>query len=119
MTTREKAIELIANDLIGEGAEASENLARRTATRIAQTLIFAGLLQEWRPISEARKDGTEYQLWCSGRRYVGSWRVDASIEEDGEPEWLANDHDDWSTGHCSTPLDPTLFMPLPAPPEQG
>ena len=47
---------------------------------------------------------------------IGSFRTDQN-DEDGEPLWLENDYDDWSTGYASTPSHPTHWMPLPPPPE--
>ncbi len=77
---------------------------------------------EWQPIETAPKDGTLVLLWQKnsfpgpGSAIIGSFRTDQN-DEDGEPLWLENDYDDWSTGYASTPSHPTHWMPLPPPPE--
>ena len=72
--------------------------------------------QQWQPIETAPKDGYNVLL-CDvrGRIHIGSFRTDLN-DEDGEPLWLANDHNDYSCGLASTPISATHWMPLPAPP---
>ena len=74
------------------------------------------LRQQWQPIETAPKDGYDVLL-CDvrGRIHIGSFRTDLN-DEDGEPLWLANDHDDYSCGLASTPISATHWMPLTAPP---
>jgi len=59
----------------------------------------------WRPIETAPKDGTEVLVYCSGF-YVSSF-TSGSWYDPGAPEF-----DILGTG-----LEPTHWMPLPAPPE--
>ena len=71
----------------------------------------------WKPIEEAKKDGTEYLLLVkdhSGGYYrtLGSFRVDGGYSGNKEPLWLDDTYDDWSTGYESTPIDPVAFIDL-------
>ena len=79
-------------------------------------------MAEWQDISSAPKDDTLVLLWepsdYGGRILLGSFRTDES-DEDGDPLWLQNDHDDWSTGYFSTPSSPSHWMPLPPPPPEA
>ena len=72
--------------------------------------------QQWQSIETAPKDGYDVLL-CDvrGRIHIGSFRTDLN-DEDGEPLWLANDHDDYSCGLASTPISATHWMALPEPP---
>lgn len=72
--------------------------------------------QQWHPIETAPKDWRDVLLYdLRGRIHIGSFRTDVN-DEDGAPLWLANDYDDYSCGLASTPISPTHWMPLPAPP---
>ncbi len=69
----------------------------------------------WKPISEAKKDGTEYFLLVKDPLgnlvyRLGSFRVDGGFSGDSEPLWLDKSSDDWSTGYASCPLDPIAFV---------
>lgn len=71
---------------------------------------------EWHTMDTAPRDETTVLLWVRGRVALGSFREDDNMSADG-PMWLADDHDDYSTGFASTPLrGASHWQPLPDPP---
>lgn len=60
------------------------------------------MTDDWRPISEAKKDGTEYLVARGRQMGVAFWKWER-----------------WNLGVLCAVFDkPTHFMPLPAPPKE-
>lgn len=59
---------------------------------------------------------TRHRVGDGGRVEIGNFRVDEGFTGHEELEWLDNSYDDFSTGYAANPLQPTHWMPLPAPP---
>lgn len=95
-------------------AEAIAALSAQADTKQAEPL------SSWMPIETAPQDGTRVLLWCPNRfggfMEKGSFRRDANASPSEGPLWLDDIYDDYSTGYASTPLSPTHWQPLPAPP---
>lgn len=84
---------------------------------------------EWKPIETAPRDGTEVLLWrADAGVFLGRWtcpndfltdaeieRLDLSEECAEDPGWFFADF--VSGDRCDGDLAPTLWMPLPPPPE--
>lgn len=88
---------------------------RDAMKELAQILKGTNMKNNFKPIKEAKKDGTEYLLLCRGyfgdySKELGSFRVDEGFSGDKEPNWFNNSHDDWSCGYASAMLDPIGFM---------
>jgi hypothetical protein len=64
----------------------------------------------WQPISTAPKDGTRILVFQNGGRGIAWWQGTG-----GEPSHLWCHHDGDFRAYCN----PTHWMPLPPPPEQG
>lgn len=81
-------------------------------------LDMAPATNSWRPIESAPRDGTQVRLWRPEieEETIGSFRVDEGYSGDEKPGWFDNTYDDYSCGYASTPLSPTHWMPLAAPP---
>lgn len=71
---------------------------------------------KWQPIESAPKDGTVLILYSSQGMEMGSWKKDENYR-DQPAKWFSEEGDDWSTGYYYCPMDPTHWMPLPAPPK--
>lgn len=112
-----------------DGLEIGED--RKEAKEFIQfvNILIERIQDVWQSIGTAPKDGTEVILFCPNIKYplthpwgyeieIGSWRVDDGCSGDKEPLWLDNSYNDFSTGYASNPLEPTHWMPLPAPPNE-
>lgn len=75
----------------------------------ANTVIEAGQdsTPRWRPISEAPRDGTTILVWFN----------DGWAENEAISSWWDREHG-WTCQYTDS-IQPTHFMPLPAPPEEG
>lgn len=58
LSEREKAVAVLRNIVLGCGEQGVEYLTTRNIASIVEALSAAGLLPEWKPISEAPRDGT-------------------------------------------------------------
>jgi len=91
--------------------------ARAKSLKQARAAIAA--MPGWRPIETAPKDGSRIVLWDANMGMLtGSFREDDYMSERGKM-WLDDSFDDFSTSFASVPLNPTQWMPLPAPPKES
>lgn len=101
----------------------SERAMNSKLTEELDHLASTGRIRgEWKPISEAPRDGTRVLVWSDElymKPYIAWWGVDQNAPEDGneQEEWLTGDGDSWSTGYYYTPCKPTHWMPLPPAPK--
>ena len=72
-------------------------------------------LDPWQPIETAPKDVTEVLVW-EMLPHLASWGNDDNFPDE-DPQWFDNSYDGYSIGYSSCPLNPTHWMPLPAPPK--
>lgn len=115
-TTIEQATRVIA-EMLSEAGEPCAS-AELIATRVTQALSDAGLLAGgWRPISEAPRDGTPVIAhWPHlGGRAVVAWVTQAGRRP---RTWTAS-HSFGYLGRMAEGSEPTHWMPLPSPPEEG
>lgn len=104
---------------VGQQHSRCSGCVERAIDHLASTGRIRG---EWRPISEAPRDGTRVLVWSDElymKPYISWWGVDHNAPEDGneQEEWLTGDGDSWSTGYYYTPCKPTHWMPLPPAPK--
>lgn len=88
-------------------------------------------MSEWEPIETAPKDGTQVLVYAPIGMSIAAWSQDTRgpgvsghVQTPGWIGWANGDEIDdegWDTGHgFALQLEPTHWMPLPAPPkDQG
>jgi hypothetical protein len=92
-----------------------EKVASGILCDMADELDSLRAATEWRPISEAPKDGTEVLVFINRSKFNGGLTVGigrySPISEGCRKVWFVNN------SHCSSDPEPTHWMPKPAGPK--
>ena len=116
------ADEQLSDELLRRIACGLDSFDHDTGTAAAQELLLlrsrSAERREWRPISEAPKDGTVVDLWCIA---PGIAALDAGRTTDcwfADGQWWRYD-DQWGGDQCRSAVhNATHWQPLPSPPSK-
>ena len=117
MTTHAQKIEWLQRELNGLSATGRDREIDHTF-QVLRAILSDLEAQQWRPIETAPKDGTEILAYFGPRTGVKSVVWEESVS--GNETWCVDDdkHGPYSLRGYNDPY-PSVWKPLPAPPEAG